>query len=185
MQHARSPCVACVEQVELSVCMVKVAVGIEAAGDGLGASASWAFKLRRKRLGETLESRLGQLHGDHLKPRVAVFRWGLERSHVHDRRCWYQCGGESHAESRLLRLIEGTVTPAKLEEWGARKISYFRESVSGNKSRGGHNNRRVPAVAGDMDEVSAWAYILRGQGGLAGGKPGDREYKHQTPQGGR
>ena len=98
------------------MCVVKVAFRIEAAGDRFSTSIRWTLKLCCKRLGEISKPRLGQSYGDHLKSRITIFRWDLERSYMHDCRCWYQRSRESYAKSFFLCRIVGTVTPAKLEE---------------------------------------------------------------------
>ena len=93
---------------------------------------------------------------------------------------------ERHAESLLFCRIVDAVAPAKLEECCTRKIRRLGDCTGGDKGRSRHDNCRMPAVAGDMDETGARACVFYGQDGLASGEQDDREHDRQpAPKGGR
>ena len=70
-----------------------------------------------------------------------------------------ESGGERHSERLFLRRIVDAVTPTEFEKCSVGEVRRLRQQAGGGEGRGGRDDRRMPAVAGHLNESGARSVI--------------------------
>lgn len=174
-QHARGPGVTRVEQVEAAAGGVEIAGRIEPARDSLRRSAFRPTEAVRDGAEQVPEFEIGQGHGQNFGIRSGRDRHAVESSHVHNRRRREEYRSQRHSEGLPSSRVVGPVAPAEFEKRRVGEVPGFRQKASRDKLGSRDDDRRMPAVAGDMDQMIARPVVRRrGPGAYRAGTQHDR-----------